>query len=200
MSTYQHSNSSSDEYLVELLHRAILHNDQNARTQVQQCLRGVVRDWLHRHPHIRLDNEENYVDGAFERFWQVTIDRRIAFSTLASALRYLYVCLNGAILDRLRVSSCPKEIPLPRSAFPGEPLLKDVTSSAEIWEHLQRKLLNVREQRLAYLLFHCGFKPGEIAHCCPQEFSDVYEIYRLRCNIIERILCDVDHLPWRLTW
>jgi hypothetical protein len=198
MCDYQCGNSSNDEYVIELLRRAIMHADQNARVKVQQCLCGIVRGWLHRHPNrealCRLDNEENYVDVAFERFWRVTIDQRIAFNTLATALHYLRVSLNGAILDRLRASSRPKEVSLPWSAFPGEPLLEDVTSSAEVWVRLQSELLNVREQRLAYLLFHCGFKPGEIVHCCSQEFSDVCEIYCLRYNIVERLLRNVDHL------
>jgi hypothetical protein len=176
---------------MELLHRAILKADQNARIKVQRCLYPVVSDWLRRHPSREalfcLDNEENYVGVAFERFWRVIIDRHIEFDALATALGYLQVCLNGVIVDRLRVSSRPKEIPLPGSAFPGEPLLKDVTFGAQIWEHLQRKLLNVREHRLAYLLFQCGFKPGEIYNCYSQEFSDVNEIYRLRCDIIEQI-------------
>ncbi len=198
MSAYQHSNSSNDEYVLQLLHRAIMLANQNARVKVQQCLCGIVRGWFHRHPHREalcgLDSEENYVEVAFERFWRVTIDQQIEFNTLASALQYLRVSLNETILDRLRASAQPKEVSLPWSGFPGEPLREDATSSAEVWERVQKKLLNVREQRLAYLLFHCGFKPGEIVHCCSQEFSDVCEVYHLRRNIIERILRNVDHL------
>jgi hypothetical protein len=192
MSAYQYSNSSYDEYLVELLHRAIMNADQNARVKVQQCLSRVVRGWFHRHPYreaiCRLGSGVNYVDITFERFWHVAIDQQIEFNTLATALHYLCASLNGTILDRLRASSRPKDISLPWSGFPGEPLLEDVTSCAEIWECIQRQFLNVREQRLAYLLFHCGLKPGEIIHCCSQEFSEICEIHHLRRNIIERIL------------
>jgi hypothetical protein len=192
MSAYQCGNASNDEYVVELLHRAIMHADQNARVEVEQCLDEVVRGWLHRHPNrealCRLDNEEKCVDAAFERFWQVLIDNKIEFLTLATALCYLLGSLNGAILDRLRASSRPKEVLLPQSAFPGEPLLEDVTPVAEVWEHLQNVLLNAHERRLAYLFFHCGFKPGEIVYYCSQEFSDVYEIYSLRRTIMERLL------------
>ncbi len=198
MSAYQCSNPSNDEYVVEVLRRARMHADQNARIEVHQCLDGVVRGWLYRHPNrealCQLDNTENYIGAAFERFWQVTIDQQIDFNTLTTALQYLLASLNGAILDRLRASSRPKEVPLPLPTFPGEPLPKDMTSSIEVWERLQRELLNVREQRLAYLLFHRGFKPREIVHCCPQEFSDVCEIYSLRRTIIERFLRNGNHL------
>jgi hypothetical protein len=198
MNADQRSNSSNDEYVVELLHRAMMNADQNARVKVQQCLCGTVRSWFHRHPHrealCRLDSEENFVNVTFERFWKVAIDKQIECNSLTTALQYLRASLNGTILDRMRASSRLKEVALPGTGFPEEFLLEYVSSSAEIWERDQRQLLNVREQRLAYLLFHCGLKPKEIIQCCSQEFSDVCEIYHLRRNIIERILCNVDHL------
>ena len=203
MSTYLCGSPSNDEYVVELLRRAVVQGDQDAWVGVQQCLGEVVRRWLRRHPNreaaCRLNSEENYVAVAFERFWQVTIDQQIEFSTLATALHYLRMSLNGAILDRLRASSRPKEVPLPQPGSSEEPLMEDATSGAEVWELLQSMLLNVREQRLAYLLFHCGLKPGEIVHCCSREFSDMCEIYRLRRNIMERLLRNVDHLRLRLS-
>jgi len=128
MSAYQCGNASNDEYVVELLHRAIMHADQNAQVKVQQRLRGVVRDWLQRHPNrealCRLDNEENYVDEAFERFWRLTIDQQIAFNTLATALHYLLVSLNGAILDGLRASSRPTEDAIACPACTGSRIWK----------------------------------------------------------------------------
>jgi len=61
-------------------------------------------------------------------------------------------------------------------------------SADNIWGTLQRILPNVREQRLAFLLFNCGLKPREIVSHCPQEFGDVQEVYRLRRNILEQFL------------
>ena len=55
-----------------------------------------------------------------------------------------------------------------------------------------------REQRLAYLLYHCGLKPREIVRFCPQEWSDIQEIYHLRRNLMERLLRNADQLRWRL--
>jgi hypothetical protein len=73
------------------------------------------------------------------------------------------------------------------------------TENGEVWESLHMLLTNPREQRLAYLLFHCGLKPREIIRFCPQEWSDIQEIYRLRRNIMERLLRNADHLRWRLS-
>jgi hypothetical protein len=192
MSASQRDNPSNDEYVIELLRRERIHADQNARIGVQQYLGRVVRGWLYRHPSrdalYQLDNTGTYVNAAFQRFWQVTIDQRIEFNDLTTVMQYLFVSLNEAILDRLRASSRPGEAQLPQFAFPDETLPEDAISSIMVWESLQGDLLNVREQRLAYLLFHCGFKPQEIGHRCSQEFGDVWEIYSLRHTIIARLL------------
>jgi hypothetical protein len=68
-----------------------------------------------------------------------------------------------------------------------------------LWETIQDMLPNERERRVAYLLFHCNLKPREIVRLCPQEFREVQEIYRLRRNIIERLLRDSDHIRWKMT-
>ena len=57
-----------------------------------------------------------------------------------------------------------------------------------LWGTLQQALHDVREQRLAFLLFNCGLKPREIVSHCPQEFCDLQEIYRLRRHIMDRFL------------
>jgi len=148
----------------------------------------------------RLESEENYVAQTFERFWQATAsNQQVEFSTLAAALQYLYASLNGTILDMLRAYARPREVPLPVPGEPGEPVVEDNTENSEVWESLQLMLSNPREQRVAYLLFHCGLGPREIIRFCPQEWSDVQEIYRLRRTIMERILRNADHLRWRLS-
>ena len=58
--------------------------------------------------------------------------------------------------------------------------MEDSTEIGKIWESLQLILTNPCEQRVAYLLFHCGLKPREIIHFCPQEWSDVQEISLLK--------------------
>src|SRR5437763_723729 len=81
----------------------------------------------------------------------------------------------------------------------GELQIEDNFESNEVWDNLKKVLPNRIEQRLAYLLFHCGLKPREIMHFCPQEFRDVHDIYRLRNNIMNRLHRNADHLHWRLS-
>jgi hypothetical protein len=201
---YRRSAPYTELYGLELLHRALMQSDQEAWAWVQHCFEGMVHDWVRRHPQralaCRLESEENYVAQAFERFWQATAcNQQVEFRTLAAALQYLRASVNGAILDTLRTYQRPGEVSLPESGAPGEPCMEEVTCGSELWDILKGLLSNLREQRLAYLLFHCGLKPREIAHFCPQEWSSVHEIYVLRRTIMERVERHVDFLRWRLS-
>ena len=122
----------------------------------------------------------------------------MVYETLSEVLVYLRASLNGVILDTLRAYERPGEVTLPEPGEAGEPYVEATTDSSEVWEILQTMLVDEREQRLAYLLFHCGLKPREIMRFCPRVWSDVNEIYRIRRNIMERILHKADQLRWRL--
>ena len=61
----------------------------------------------------------------------------------------------------------------------------------QFWERLQRLLPDGREQRLVYLLYHCGLRPAEIVRLCPQEWSDVREVIRLRAIVLRRLLAEL---------
>jgi hypothetical protein len=190
LSTYRRGEPCTETYGLELLRRATVQADPEAWAWVRHCFRELVLDWLHRHPSreaaCRLESEEHYVAQAFERFCQATtVTQRVEFSRLAPALQYLRASLNGALLNRLRACSRPGVVSLQE---PGEPPMEDHPDSSELWEILQTLLPNKREQRLASLLFHCGLSPREIVRCCPQEWSDIQEIYRLRHTIMERVL------------
>jgi hypothetical protein len=200
LGSYRRGEQCDETYGLELLSRAIVQGDQDAWAAILQCLGELVRGWLRSHPGreaaCRWEGEENYVALAFERFWQATTRQQVAFKTFAGALAYLRASLNGAMLDTLRAYSRPQEVPLPMPGAWGEPHVEDQTDSGELWEILQTMLPNERERRLAYLLYHCGLKPREIVRLCSQEWSDVQEIYRLRRNIVERVLSNADRLRW----
>ena len=195
LGNYRRGDPYTDIYGVDLFRRATMQGDQEAWIWVQHCFGGMVRGWLGGHPSravaYRLESEENYVAQAFERFWQATaLNQRVEFRTLAAALHYLRACLNGVILDTLRAYARPREVSLPEPGRPGESQVEDGTESSEVWDLLKTMLSNAREQQLAYLLFHCGLKPREIVRFRPREFSDIHEIYRLRCNLIARLDTD----------
>jgi len=103
---YHRGEPSNEAYGLELLYCAIVQEDQDAWAGIQQCLSEQVRGWLYGHPRreaaLRWEGEASYVALAFERFWQATVQQKVAFRTLAGALVYLRASLNGALLDTLR--------------------------------------------------------------------------------------------------
>ena len=140
------------------------------------------------------------VQQTIERFWQATAyNQHVEFRKLPAALQYVHASVYGAILDTLRAYLRRGEVSLPESKAPGEPSMEDQTCSSELWGILERILPDSREQQFAYLLFHCGLKPREIMHFCPQEWSSMQEIYCLRRTIMERVLDHVDILRVRLS-
>jgi hypothetical protein len=187
----------SERYYEELLFRAILQGDQGAWKAVQQCLSESMRGWLDRHPKreaaCRLHSEETYITQAFARFHQAAILHQVEFSRLPSALQYLRVSLNSTLLDALRASSRPLATLLPKRK-PCNSVMS--TTKSEVWEMFEKMPLDNREQRLAYLLFHCGLKPKDIVSAFPEESYDVHEISVLRCTIIEQLLDYVDTHTW----
>jgi hypothetical protein len=192
---YRRGEPSNETYRLELLRRATVQGDQEAWVGFQQCFGELVLDWLHAHLQLKvaclLEREETYVELAFERFRQASLQQQRVFRTLDEALAYLRASLQGAILDRLRTSSRPGEAFLPKPVQDGEPYR---AASLQLWQVLQSLLPDAREQRLAYLLYHCGLPPREIVRSCPQEWNVIQEIYRLRRNILERLLRHADQL------
>jgi len=205
MNRYRNKESSNDRYCLEIFRRAVMLHDEDAWAFLQRQLSENTRIWLSRHPSrdaaLRHEGEQSYIDEAFRRFWQALSEHQLVFNTLASALSYLHFCLNSAIMDTLRSFSRPREEPLPEygQSDTEELMVEDSYQENELWEIIEGLLLSDKEKRVAYLHFHCNLKPREIMHYCPGEFSSESEIYRLKRNIMERILRNVDKIRWRLS-
>ena len=182
---------------MEALLRQMLEGDQEAWTGVEQCLGETVRSWLRDHPSKEAaccwESEEHYVSLAFGRFWQaVNAGQLQARTSLPTILRYLQVCLNGVLLDSLRAKVRPGRIALQEPAHAEEQTGGDNPGDRQLWERIQRLFPDLRERRVAYLLFQCNLSPRDIFLFAPQEFSDVQEICRLRARILEQILLHSD--------
>jgi hypothetical protein len=171
---------------LELFHRASTHGDLQAWAAFQQGLEGTVLTWFHDHPGseaaCRLQSERHFVVLAFERLRQAVVQRQIACETFSEVLLYLRASLNGAILETLRVSERTGAV---SSLWPD---VEDCHDRGELWDKLQARLSNRREQRLAYLLYHCRLEPAEIVRYCPQEWGNVQEVARLRRTIFMQLM------------
>lgn len=202
---YRRGQAYSDRYAVELFRRAMIERDAAAWEALQTCFTGVMLGWLHRHSQFdrayELDSEENYIALTFTRFWQASWNNpELHFTTLASALDYLRASLNGVVMDTLRIYMRKKETSLPEPDS-GSDLFVDWQDEAEntdLWQAIANILVDERERRVAYLLYHCGLKPRELVDFCPQEFATVSEVYRLRRNIIHRLTRHADLIKWKI--
>ena len=206
INNYRRGEACSDQYCLEMFRRAMLERDDAAWTllveRFQEYMLGLFRRHFRKEAASRINSPEDYVARAFQRFWLATVrNQQLEFATLAAALSYLRSCLNGAILDALRSYARSKEVAWPEPGFADadEPTVEDHEEDLEVWEIIKNLLPNERERRVAYLLFYCNLRPREIVRRCPLEFSEVQEIYRLRRNILERLMRDADQIRWRLT-
>lgn len=195
---------SGEQADLELFQRVLAYHHDDDWCQLFARFQGLVLSWVRTHPHYDLASRyyeaDHYVALAFERLWQATVrNRSLTFTSLGSALSYLKASLNGTILDTLRSYTRP-EIPLPDpDLFYHEELVwEDTIADREIWEALKQLCPAPREQRIAYLLFHCGLKPRQIVQLCPDEFPQAADVYRIRNTLVDRLLRHADWLRWRL--
>jgi hypothetical protein len=188
----------NETYCVEQLRLITLHSDQDAMKIVQELLSETVRWWISQHPRraeaCSLESEENYITDAFARFYLLIINQQLEFSQLSCALQHLKASLNSAILHRLRAFSRPQSIALTKPDGTSKQKVVGSTDTIIVWKILKETFPNAREQRIAYLLFHCGLSPKKIVYTYPQEFQDVQEIFHLRHSIFELLMSRLNQL------
>ena len=188
----------NETYCIEQLRCITLHNDQDARKIVQELLKETVQRWLSQHPRraeaCSLESEEKYITDAFNRFFVLIAHQHLEFSQLSSALPHLKASLDSAILDSLRAFSRPRAISQTKTDGKSKKNVAGSTDTIIVWKILKEAFPNAREQRIAYLLFHCGLSPKKIVNTFPQEFQDVQEIFHLRHSIFELLLHRLNQL------
>lgn len=197
---FNRKEANDEEYCLEIFHRALVLRDERAWDMLTRRFTGTILGWLRRHPYretaYRLHSEADYVALTIERLWMVTVrNQSLEFQTLAGALKFMRASLNCVVIDTLRGQT--KEAAIPEAGF-DEPTAPEPDDGNEFWEIIKSMLPNEREQRLAYLLFHCNLKPRQVVQFCPREFSDVREIFRMKRNILDRLQRNKDRLRWLL--
>jgi len=193
---------ADDSFCLEIFRRAILEHDEQAWFVLQKCFGENVRAWIHSHSSSDIallhDSEENYVAQTFSRFWIAVHEQHFEFKTLNGALSYLHATLNGIFTDLMRAQLRSREVPLPDQDSPEEPAAEQPEDDLEVWNTILSLLNDERERRVAQLLYFNGLKPKYILERFPQEFTDVKEIYRVNCNIVDRLQRNRERLRWLL--
>ncbi len=197
MEKFSRQEPSAEEYCLEIFHRALVLRDEQAWEVLIQRFSATIVGWLRRHPYreeaTRLHiQERDYADLTMARLWMTARNRPLEFRSLAGALWFLHKTLNAAVIDTIREMKS-KELPIPATGF-VEPAALEEEEDTEGWEAIKSMLPDEREKRLAQLLFYCNLTPREVVHYCPQEFSDIQEVYKLKRNILDRLRRNKDRL------
>ena len=194
---FNHQNYDSS-YCFELFRRAIRNRDGQAwgvvMLQYQPLMTRWVDRWMSKHLDFSLFNEENqdFVAQAFERFWVSFTPAKLEKSqSLAAVLRYLQLCVNGAITDAWRKShrlQLDQETRDEEQEFSEpDPTPEDLLQKDEFWQMIEKKAKDPKEYKVMYASFYLDLSPREILAEYQNEFSSIKEIYQHKANFLERL-------------
>lgn len=185
-------------YCFELFRRAIQDSNEHALeliiVQYQPLVARWVEKWLNKQPNIPLFHEEtqDFIAQAFERFWiSFTPEKFDKSHNLPAVLRYLQMCVHGAMTDAWRKSrrfqleqeSGENE----REVSEAQPTPEDLLQNDEFWQLIKKKCKDPKEYTVVYASFHLDLSPRDILAEYPNEFRDIKEIYQYKANILDRL-------------
>ena len=194
---YQRGETRESSARYELFRRAISERDEAAWQVVIELYRRFLTAQARRRlvPGTSVQDGRYYVDRAFERFWRGTRDGRFEqFENLASILKYLTLCLASEVIDQARARRRHAWVPLDdeicgRQQVGGNPEDQIIGQLArrELWQAINRELVDDAERIVARLSFVAGLSPREIQALHPDTFLSATDIYRVKRNLIERL-------------
>lgn len=194
--SYTRGEASDDTAGLELFRRAIDEHDEAAWGAVIDIYRGMLISLASRRVVRGLVSEDNTfcVDRAFERFWRATHNGRVhQFDDLASVLKYLKMCLGSVLLDEARARRRQAWVSIdsmsPQDAVSADPTTQvdDRLAAGELWREIYAELPDAHERLVAQLSFVAGMSPREILARHPETFHDVFDVYRTKRNMVDRL-------------
>ena len=194
---YTRGEASDDGAGLELFRRAMEDANQDAWQVIIDVYRGLLAAQASRRVIRGLVVEDDgfCVDRAFQRFWRASQNGRLVhqFNDLASILKYLKMCLGSVLLDEARARRRQAWVSIddvpPETCISGDPAAQVVSRMAggELWAAINRELTDPQERLVARLSFVSGLSPREILSRHPEKFQDVFDVYRTKRNMIERL-------------
>lgn len=196
---FNHQNYDST-YCFELFRRAIRNNDEHALevviVQYHPLVARWVDKWMDKHPDFPSFNEEpqDFIAQAFERFWiSFTPVKFEKSQSLAAVLRYLQMCVNGAITDawrkshRLQIEQESRDEEQGLAEPNPDPTPEELLQQEEFWQLIKKKARDPKEYMVVYASFHLDLSPREILAEYSAQFTNIKEIYQHKANFLERL-------------
>ena len=150
-------------FCFELFRRAVQVNNEDAWRAIQEQYRPLVARWVDRwlskHPDFSSATEEaeDFVAQAFERFWiSFTPSKFEKSQSLAAVLRYLQMCVHGAIMDawrKMRHLQLEQETGDEEQEYSEmKPTPEDLLQVDEFWQLIRKKSKDPKEYMVTRLL------------------------------------------------
>jgi len=185
-------------YGFELFRRAVRNKDERALevviTQYQPLVARWVDRWMNKHPDFLFINEEaqDFIAQAFERFWASFTPAKFDKSqNLAAILRYLQMCVHGAITDawrKFRRIRLEQELRDEEQEFSQpESTPEELLQNDEFWQLIKKKSKDLKEYTVVYASFSLALSPREILAEYPGLFRDIKETYQYKANLLDRL-------------
>jgi len=182
---------------LELFRRAITEEDDAAWHAIVRVYRPGLIGQAGRHVLSQVVGEQAAVcaDLAFERFWRATRAGRLRqLDDLPSIMKYLKLCFASVLLDEARARR-RRALEVSLQELSSEQCVTtdvsnqvvDQASSAELWQAIDRQLVDANERLAAYLSFVQGLTPSQIAGRHPDRFQTVSHVYQTKRAMIDRL-------------
>lgn len=186
--------SFREEPCFELFRRAVVLRDQRAWQGIFDQYRSLTLAWVRLHPAAAVigEDEEYWINRAFERFWvAVPPERFAAFAGLAPLLRYLKLCVHTSLVDALRARRGAEADTLSERTQDTAPDVASDTvnemSRDALWQAILDETQSESERHIAYLCLVLDMKPREIVSRFPEQYASAAEVYRIKRNLLDRL-------------
>ena len=190
------SEASDNAAGLELFRRALAEANEAAWHAIVEVYRGPLLAQAGRQAvrSLVIENDEFCVDRAFERFWCATRTGRIGqFNDLASIFKYLKLCLGSVLLDEARARHRRRDVSLDDASVDtcvgADPSARVIgrLAARELWQAIDRELVDGNERLVARLSFVAGLSPRQILVRNPDRFPDIVDVYRIKRNMVDRL-------------
>ncbi len=188
--------ASHEPFCFELFRRAIVENCTLCWHYLHAHYYSLVRAWVVRRNVLDPDIVDDLTQDAFISFTRFfTPEKLTRANSLGAILRYLKLCATTAVAQmRRRSDSGPSAVEWDEETLDAdvqtpsaETLTLERLAAQELWAILEAVCQDQRDRLVARLMFVANQKPAYLTENYPASFIDVYDVYRVKRNLLDRL-------------
>jgi DNA-directed RNA polymerase specialized sigma24 family protein len=155
--------------------------------------------WISQRTSVDADSLEDLTQKTFLRFWRYYTGAKLNYAKhLGQILAYLKTCAVSTAIEEQRretrriekVEWNEQNVNFYRSVPSSETTSFQEMSRGALWALVEESCRDERERLIAQLTLVAHWKPRDIAERYPCLFPDVYDIYRIKRNLLDRLRRD----------